>query len=66
MSVLTSAAFLVGEILIGLYMRNIATDSLYGAAGALFIFLVWAYYSSFTVFISVEIFMYLKRVGKVR
>jgi YihY family inner membrane protein len=61
MSLITSAAFLVGNILTGLYMKTIAIDSLYGAAGALLIFLLWTYYSSLTLFMSVEIFEFLKR-----
>lgn len=61
MSLITSAAFLFGNILTGLYMKTIAIDSLYGAAGALLIFLLWTYYSSLTLFMSVEIFEFLKR-----
>ena len=61
MSVLTSGAFLVGNILTGLYMKEFAMDSLYGAAGALLIFLLWTFYSSLTLFMSVEVFEFLKR-----
>lgn len=64
-SVLTSLAFLIGKVLLGLYMKNVASQSVYGAAGALFIFLVWAYYSSFILFMSVELFEFLKRKGYV-
>lgn len=61
MSVLTSALFLVGNILTGLYMKTIAMDSLYGAAGALLIFLLWTFYSSLTLFMSVELFEFFHR-----
>lgn len=61
MSLLTSAAFLFGNILIGLYMKNFALNSLYGAAGAFLIFLLWTFYSSLTLFMSVEVFEFLKR-----
>ena len=61
MSLITSVAFLVGNMLTGLYMKTIAIDSLYGAAGALLIFLLWTYYSSMTLFMSVEIFEFIKR-----
>lgn len=61
MSVLTSAFFLLGNLLTGLYMKNFAMDSLYGAAGALLIFLLWTFYSSFALFMSVEVFEFLKR-----
>jgi len=61
MAVLTSVTFLVGNVLTGLYMRKVALDSLYGAAGALLIFLLWAFYSALTIFLSVELFEFLKR-----
>ncbi len=61
MSLLTSGLFLFGNILIGLYMKNFALNSLYGAAGALLIFLLWTFYSSLTLFMSVELFEFLKR-----
>lgn len=57
---ITTGAFLVGNVLTGLYMKNIALHSLYGAAGALLVFLLWTYYSSLTLFISVEFFEFLK------
>lgn len=61
MSLITTGAFLVGNILTGLYMKKIALDSLYGAAGALLIFLLWTFYSSMTLFLSVEVFEFLKK-----
>jgi membrane protein len=59
-AVLTSGAFLLGNMLTGLYMRKIALDSLYGAAGALLIFLLWAFYSSLMIFMSVEVFEFFR------
>lgn len=59
MAVFTSVAFIFGKILMGLYFKNIAMSSVYGAAGSLLVFLVWAYYSSFTMFLSVEGYLYL-------
>ncbi len=61
MGALSSIFFILGNILLGVYFRTVATSSIYGAAGTLFIFLVWAYYSSFTLFLSVEIFEFLGR-----
>ena len=61
MAVLTSGFFIVGNILTGAYMKNFAMDSLYGAAGALLIFLLWTFYSSLSLFMSVEVFEFLKR-----
>lgn len=61
MAVLTSAAFLGGNILTGIYMKTVALDSLYGAAGAMLIFLLWTFYSALSVFLSVELFEFFKR-----
>lgn len=65
-AVLTSVAFLLGNLLTGLYMRRIALDSLFGAAGALLIFLLWAFYSSLMIFLSVEVFEFLRLRQKKR
>jgi membrane protein len=59
-AVITSAAFLLGNMLVGLYMNKIALGSLYGAAGALLIFLLWAFYSALMLFVSVEIFEFFR------
>lgn len=59
MAVFTSVAFIFGKILMGLYFKNVALSSVYGAAGTLLVFLIWAYYSSFTMFLSVEGFLFL-------
>jgi membrane protein len=59
-ALVTTGAFSVGNILTGLYMKTVALHSLYGAAGALLIFLLWAFYSSFTLFLSVEVFEFFK------
>lgn len=57
----TTVAFLLGKILIGLYFKNVAVNSVYGATGTLLVFLIWAYYSSFTLFISLEGFLFLHK-----
>jgi len=61
MSIITSSAFQGGNILTGIYMKTVAIDSLYGAAGALLIFLLWAFYSSLTIFLSLELVEFVKR-----
>jgi membrane protein len=66
MAVLTSVFFLIGKFGISAYMTNIAAGSVYGAAGALFVFLLWAYYSALTLFLSVEIFEFLRKKGYVK
>lgn len=55
----TSIAFIIGKILLGLYFKNVAMSSVYGATGTLLVFLVWAYYSSFTLFLSLEGYLFL-------
>ena len=64
MAVFTSVAFIFGKILMGLYFKNVAMGSVYGATGTLLVFLVWAYYSSFTMFLSVEGFIFLHKEKK--
>ena len=58
-AVFTSVAFVFGKILLGLYFKNVAINSVYGATGTLLVFLIWAYYSAFTLFISLEGFLFL-------
>jgi YihY family inner membrane protein len=60
MSLLTSLFFLLGNTLLGVYFRTFTLSSIYGAAATLLVFLVWSYYSAFTMFLSVEVFLYLK------
>ncbi len=60
MAILSSVFFIIGNVLLGLYFKGIAGHSIYGAAGSLLVFLVWCYYSSFTLFLSVEIFRFFK------
>lgn len=47
---LTAVLFMVGRVLIGLYMGQTAVGSAYGPAGGLFVLLVWLYYSSLIFF----------------
>ncbi len=65
-ALLSSIFFIIGNGLIGLYLKQVAADSIYGAAGTLLVFLVWAYYSAFTFFLSAEVFLYLKKMGKIK
>lgn len=62
MGMLASGFFFIGNLFLSSYLRRIAVSSIYGAAGTLFIFLIWTYYSSFTLFLSVEIFTFLRKV----
>lgn len=58
-AIFTSVAFVFGKILMGLYFKNVAINSVYGATGTLLVFLVWAYYSAFILFLSLEGFLFL-------
>ena len=64
MAMLSSGFFIIGNLLLTGYLKRIAASSIYGAAGTLLIFLIWTYYSSFTLFLSVEIFQYIRKVRK--
>jgi membrane protein len=48
---ITAALFAVGKATIATYLGTVATASAYGAAGSLFAFLLWLYYSSQVFFI---------------
>ncbi len=45
-ALVTSLLFTLGKFLIGLYIGRTGVESSYGAAGALAVILVWAYYSA--------------------
>jgi membrane protein len=66
MALFSALFFIVGNVLFSGYLKGVASSSIYGAAGTLLIFLMWTYYSSFTLFLSVEIFLYLKKLGKLK
>ncbi len=45
-AILTTILFMLGNWLIGIYMRNVSIGSVYGAAGSIIIILIWLYYVS--------------------
>lgn len=47
---LTAVLFMVGRILIGMYLGRAAVGNAYGPAGGLFVMLLWLYYSSLIFF----------------
>ena len=53
-SLLTSLLFVIGKLLIGLYLGNASVGSIYGAAGSLAVLLVWIYYSAQILFLGAE------------
>ncbi len=50
----TTIMFMIGKVLISLYLGNSDVGSTYGAAGSVIIILVWVYYSSMILFFGAE------------
>jgi membrane protein len=53
-AIFTAILFMIGRYLIGLYIAQTATESTYGAAGAIVVLLVWIYYSAVILYIGAE------------
>ena len=53
-AIFTAILFMIGRYIIGLYIRQTATESTYGAAGSIVVILVWIYYSSVILYIGAE------------
>lgn len=64
MSGLSTVFFILGNFLLTGYLKQVAAQSIYGAAGTLLIFLIWAFYSSFTIFLSAEVFLFFREIKK--
>ena len=47
--------FIIGKFLIALYLGHTTTTSAYGAAGAIALLLLWAYYSAMIFLFAVEL-----------
>jgi membrane protein len=61
---MTSLLFVVGKILIGLYLGHSTVASSYGAAGSLVVLLLWIYYSAQILFFGAEFTqVYANRYG---
>jgi len=61
----TSILFLIGRLVIGLYISSFAHTTLYGAAGSLVAILIWIYYSSQVFFFGASFtYMYSKMNGR--
>lgn len=50
----TAFLFMIGQVLIGLYLGRSSVSSSYGAAGSLVVILLWVYYSAQILFIGAE------------
>lgn len=57
----TGILFLVGNLLLGIYLSRGSPASAYGAAGSLALILVWIYYSSMIFFLGAELTQVLAR-----
>jgi membrane protein len=53
-AVVTAVLFLIGEVLIGEYVRTAKVAAVYGAAGSLVVILLWVYYTSLVVLLGAE------------
>ena len=53
-AIFTAVLFMLGQYLIGLYLKYTAQGSGYGAAGSLVVILVWIYYTSAILYIGAE------------
>lgn len=50
----TTFLFMIGKLLIGLYIEKVGPGSAYGAAGSLIVILIWVYYISAILFFGAE------------
>lgn len=57
----TAILFLIGNLLLGLYLSGGSRTAAYGAAGSLALILIWIYYSSMIFFLGAELTQVLAR-----
>lgn len=63
-SIVTSVLFLVGKQVFAMYIGSSVLKSIYGAAGSLFLLLVWVYYSAHAFYFGAELTkVYAMRYG---
>ena len=66
-AMVTSFAFSIGKLAIGIYLGRNSTASAYGAAGSLVIVMIWVYYSAQILFLGAEFTqVYSRLVGSRR
>ena len=53
-AIFTALLFMLGQYLIGLYIKYTAQGSAYGAAGSIIVILVWIYYTAAILYIGAE------------
>jgi membrane protein len=54
-TMVTSVLFLAGKYVFGIYLTSSVLKSVYGAAGSLFLLLVWVYYSAQVFYFGAEV-----------
>jgi membrane protein len=54
-AVVTSILFVIGKVLMGIYLGTSSLSSFYGAAGSLVVILLWVYYSAQVLFFGAEL-----------
>ena len=53
-AIFTAVLFMIGRLVIGLYISNTGTSSTYGAAGSLIVILLWVYYTAAILYFGAE------------
>jgi membrane protein len=53
-AIFTALLFMLGRLVIGIYIKESATSSTYGAAGSLIVILLWVYYSAMILYFGAE------------
>src|SRR6202000_1900894 len=53
-AIFTAVLFMIGRLVIGLYISKSGTSSTYGAAGSLIVILLWVYYTAVILYFGAE------------
>ena len=53
-AIFTAVLFMIGRLLIGIYIESSGTSSTYGAAGSLIVILLWVYYTAAILYFGAE------------
>lgn len=53
-AIFTAVLFLIGRVVIGIYIEKSSTGSAYGAAGSLIVILLWVYYTAAILYFGAE------------
>jgi membrane protein len=53
-AIFTAVLFMIGRLIIGIYVENSASSSTYGAAGSLIAILLWVYYTAAILYFGAE------------